>query len=83
MTTKKIQFANKAVAKAGETSEFRPDSWVSTGEHREEEPTVRFTIDIPTDLHTRIKAQCAARRVKMKEAIRALLEQEFPPTAGL
>lgn len=80
MTAKKIQFANKTKAKT-EVSDFNPDDWVSTGEKKEEGPTIRFTIDIPTELHTRIKAQCASRRVKMKEVIQALLEKEFPPTS--
>lgn len=39
--------------------------------------TKRFTIDIPTALHARIKAQCAIRGVKMKEEIQALLESRF------
>lgn len=42
-----------------------------------EEETTRFTIDIPTDLHARIKAQCAIRKVKMKVEIQALLEKHF------
>ena len=39
--------------------------------------TTRFTIDIPIELHARIKAQCALRRVKMKEEIQTLLEKHF------
>lgn len=42
-----------------------------------EEETTRFTIDIPISLHTRIKTQCATRRVPMKEEIQALLEKHF------
>ena len=41
------------------------------------EVTTRFTIDIPTNLHARIKAQCALRRVKMKDEIQTLLETHF------
>ena len=81
MTTKKIRFANKTKVEAEETTEFSPDDWVSTGETeaRDDAPTIRFTIDIPTELHTRMKAQCATRRVKMKEVVQSLLEKEFPP----
>jgi hypothetical protein len=43
----------------------------------EPEETTRFTIDIPTDLHARIKAQCAIKKVKMKVEIQALLEKHF------
>jgi len=75
MTTKKVSFENKSKKKA---EEFNPDQWVSTGENAEDVSTIRFTIDIPTELHTRIKAQCAAKRVKMKEVIQELLEKAFP-----
>ena len=83
MTTKKIRFANKTKAEVGESTEFSLDDWVSTGETeaRDDAATIRFTIDIPTELHTRIKAQCATRRVKMKEVIQSLLEKEFPPAS--
>lgn len=42
------------------------------------EPMKRFTIDVPTSLHTRIKTQCAMRGVKMADVLRDLLEREFP-----
>jgi hypothetical protein len=58
-----------------------PDEWVSGGaaqrEEKEAVETTRFTIDIPTDLHARIKSQCALRKVKMREEIQALLEKHF------
>jgi hypothetical protein len=38
----------------------------------------RFTIDVPVELHRRIKTQCAMRGSKMADAIRELLEREFP-----
>jgi hypothetical protein len=38
----------------------------------------RFTIDVTEDLHKRIKAQCAMRGDKMADAIRDILEREFP-----
>lgn len=37
----------------------------------------RLTIDIPQELHTRIKSQCALRRTKMTDEIRKLLEDSF------
>lgn len=39
--------------------------------------TTRFTIDIPVDLHSRIKSYCALKRVKMREEIQGLLEKHF------
>lgn len=41
------------------------------------EATKRFTIDISTGLHTRIKTECARRGVKMAEALRDYLDKEF------
>ena len=38
----------------------------------------RFTIDVPLELHRRIKTQCAMRGSKMTDVLRELLEKEFP-----
>jgi ParG len=38
----------------------------------------RFTIDVPVSLHTRIKAQCALKGLKMADVLREMLEREFP-----
>ena len=80
MTAKKVSFENKSKKKA-EPKDFNLDEWVSTGENAEDAATIRFTIDIPTDLHTRIKSQCATKQVKMKEVIQDLLEKAFPPSS--
>jgi hypothetical protein len=42
------------------------------------EPMKRFTIDVPVELHKRVKAGCAQRGVKMCDLLRELLEREFP-----
>lgn len=76
--TKKVSFGAKPRSQKPTT----PDEWVSGTEaengQKEKAETTRFTIDIPTDLHARIKSQCALRKVKMKEGIQALLEKHFP-----
>ena len=41
-------------------------------------PMKRLTIDIPAELHARIKSRCALRRTKMNDEIRALLDEHFP-----
>ena len=41
-------------------------------------PMVRFTIDVPAELHRRVKAKCTQRGVKIADVIRDLLEWEFP-----
>lgn len=38
----------------------------------------RFTIDVPLDLHARVKMACAQRSKKMADEVRRLLEAEFP-----
>lgn len=41
----------------------------------------RLTFDVSSDLHTRIKVQCAQKGVKLADEIRLLLEEHFPPTS--
>ena len=74
--TKKVTFGTKpsAAPKAANA-----DDWVEKG-RTEGEATTRFTIDIPTELHARIKSQCALRKTKMKDEIQSLLEKNFPAT---
>ena len=43
-----------------------------------QEPMKRFTIDVPLELHRRIKTQCAMRGKKMADVLREILEREFP-----
>jgi hypothetical protein len=43
-----------------------------------QEAMKRFTIDVPLTLHRRIKTQCAMRGQKMADALREILEREFP-----
>jgi hypothetical protein len=70
------------------------DAWVSQGREgeppaaqepasleKEEVPMKRLTIDIPLDLHKRVKSQCADRGVKMADVVREFLESTFPKRA--
>ena len=41
-------------------------------------PMKRFTIDVPLELHKRIKTQCAMRNAKMADVLREILDREFP-----
>lgn len=38
----------------------------------------RLTIDIPEELHRRVKSGCAVRGEKIAEVIRRILDVEFP-----
>lgn len=44
--------------------------------------TRRLNLNIPADLHARIKAQCAMQGLDMTEALTELLEQRFPEKKG-
>ena len=46
-----------------------------------EEPMKRFTIDVPVELHRRIRAACAKRGLRPSSVLRDLLEREFPETS--
>jgi hypothetical protein len=80
--TKKVAFGAKPQGRKPAT----PDEWVAgkgkEGNEKGSVETTRFTIDIPTALHARIKSQCALRRVKMRDEIQALLEKHFPASQG-
>jgi len=77
--SKKVTFSPKPSPKP--TGPASADQWV---ENRSNEEMKRLTIDIPATLHTRIKATCALRGIKMADEIRQLLEAHFseqPPVA--
>jgi hypothetical protein len=60
------------------------DRWVGdVGVAPEQKPAKpvrmkRFTIDVPADLHRRIKSECAREGVKMTDVLREMLETRFP-----
>jgi hypothetical protein len=60
------------------------EDWAGFGaDAREpEELMKRSTIDVPAELHRRIKAACARRGLNTSSVLRDLLEREFPPTSG-
>jgi hypothetical protein len=41
-------------------------------------PEKRLTIDIPEDLHRRLKTQCASEGLRMADVLREMLEARFP-----
>jgi hypothetical protein len=42
-------------------------------------PVKRYSIDLPVDLHRRMKIACAERGVLLYVMVLELLEREFPP----
>ena len=77
---KKVSFAAKP-KKAHEVPKAA-DSWVGSTEPGEklviQVPMKRLTIDVPNDLHQRVKIGCTKRGLKMADEIRKILEKEFP-----
>ncbi|MGD0137396.1 MAG: hypothetical protein ABSD28_00845 [Tepidisphaeraceae bacterium] len=71
---KKVSFSPKP---AGSTARLSPDEWIGDKDARQ--PMKRLTIDVPLDLHKRIKSQCAIENLVMADVIRQLLEERFPP----
>ena len=41
-------------------------------------PMKRLTLDVPEELHRRVKSGCAARGEKIADVVRRYLDTEFP-----
>lgn len=81
--SKKVSFGTKSKT---DVPQAKIDDWVDNQQEEtptpEEKPPVktkRFSLDIPSDLHTRIKIQCTLRGHTMHDEVIALLEKHFPP----
>jgi polyhydroxyalkanoate synthesis regulator phasin len=76
--SKKVNFGTNPRIKTGNVEDLA-DDWVNNGavSASEQSETTRFTIDIPIELHRRIKSYCALKGVKMKEEIQELLKNHF------
>ena len=59
------------------------EDWAGFGaDDREPQEMKRFTIDVPVELHRRVRAACAKRGLRPSSVRRDLLEREFPETSG-
>jgi ParG len=69
--SKKVEFAHTPRGRKADNPSA--DQWVkgTTGKMK------RFTIDVPEELHRRIKLGCAQRGTKMADEIRVVLEKHF------
>ena len=75
---KKVNFG--ARPSAGKPAD--PDRWVQERAPEpatEKPPMKRLTIDLPAELHARLKAECAIRGVKMADEIRSILADRLTP----
>jgi len=78
MTTKTVPFRTP-------TQLPKLDDWVGVQQAlpepkvaKPEGPTKRLTVDIPEDLHRRIKVHCAGQGTQISDIVRELLAKEFP-----
>ncbi|XKH61902.1 hypothetical protein LG290_16575 (plasmid) [Halomonas sediminis] len=77
MSSKKISIGGKpSTRKPAEN--VAVDAWVgSRAENAPKEPMKRLTIDIPAELHAKLKSDCAMRGRKMADEIRDLLQEKY------
>ncbi|SDO47015.1 plasmid partition protein ParG [Vreelandella arcis] len=77
MSNKKVSIGGKPSAKKA-AEDTAMDAWVgSRKQEPPKEPMKRLTIDIPTELHAKLKADCAMRGRKMTDEIRDLLMEKY------
>lgn len=74
MSTKTIAFKQPAAFSrpAEQWVENRSAAPASLG------PTKRLTVDVPADLHKRLKVHCANVERQISDIVRELLEREYP-----
>ena len=77
MSSKKVSIGGKPAAKKA-SDDTAVDAWVgSRSQEAPKEPMKRLTIDIPTELHAKLKADCAMRGRKMADEVRELLMEKY------
>ena len=75
MNQKTVAF--KKLPPAARTAE----SWIDGNQAATAAPAAamtRLTLDLPADLHRRIKIRSAEQGMRMAEILRTLIEREFP-----
>ena len=70
---KKVPFGSK---NQNTNKTQKAENWVKSGDSEKIE-TTRYTIDLPVELHARIKYQCALKKVSMKDEIQKILDKHF------
>lgn len=75
---KKVSFAGKPTS----GKKAAVDIWVENRDAAPKQPTKRLTIDVPIDLHKRIKSHCAMEDLMMADVIRDLLLKQFPSSSN-
>jgi hypothetical protein len=71
-----------ATRQADQTAPCAPSSFTKTNCTRPNViswPMKRLIIDVPIELHIRLKTGCAMRGEKIVDVVRVLIEREYPP----
>lgn len=77
MSSKKVSIGGKPSAKKS-AEDTVVDAWVGSRSHEPpRDPMKRLTIDIPAELHAKLKADCAMRGRKMADEVRELLMEKY------
>lgn len=77
MSGKKVPISGKPSAKK-QAGDAAMDAWVdSRSQEITKTPMKRLTIDIPAELHSQLKADCAMRGRKMADEVRDLLMEKY------
>lgn len=77
MSSKKVSIGGKPSAKKT-ADDTAVDAWVgSRSKDVSKAPMKRLTIDIPAELHAKLKADCAMRGRKMADEVRELLIKKY------
>ncbi len=78
---KKVAIGAKPPARPNMTRDQWVDEGASSGHAAPEKvkrgELTRYTIDIPVELHAKIKSYCALKHVKMRDEIITMLEKHF------
>jgi len=76
MSTKKVAIGAKPTGKPAPAT---ADAWVERSRAQEGgvQKMKRLTIDVPEDLHRRIKTRCAQNGLKIADEVRELLMQKY------
>lgn len=57
-----------------------PDSWIKSETPTAAGRTKRLTLDIPEELHKRVRLACVERGAFVSDVVRDLLDKAFPAT---
>jgi len=73
MAKKAVQIAHpRAITTQDDVVSRKPEP------ERPTEPLVRLSVDLPESVHTRLKLDCVAKRRRMAEVVRAMIEERWP-----